>query len=366
MLVQAIPSSFTYIPQIQGDINPKFDGSFEEYTILYCNIENRHMFDNTVKVCTKCGKSNAYTLLFCNGCKESIQYEPIKTSINIFICFSLGIRNAHIPLTISIRYQDVSILVFDDILAQGPIHFNAIPTSVYIPTWKVLLYKPQEGLHLVQTLLYYCNKASEAFWENKDFCASITRKHPNTAVCMDQLKARCYAGFNYPPSQYQLHLQYLSPILNIPLKYSLKYAFTQNRFFSVDYVIKCLEAVVGTTEHHTLLHDSVPIEELILYFNNNYGICYNEYRDAFIENFKHDEELVGWHTSQFKGTIQYEDQMPVYKSDKGDIERVINIDDIVQKDKQILQSYGRPYLNNKPSGSYYSYAKNLSEIKHWI
>lgn len=37
------------------------------------------------------------------------------------------------------RYQDESLLVFDDLLALCPCHLNVIPSTVFLPDWRFLL-----------------------------------------------------------------------------------------------------------------------------------------------------------------------------------------------------------------------------------
>jgi hypothetical protein len=56
----------------------------------------------------------------------------------------------------------------------------------------------------------------------------------------DELKGHVCAGLNYPPSQYQLHVQFILPPL-LPFHYHLYQRgthFTHKRFFPVEYVTR--------------------------------------------------------------------------------------------------------------------------------
>jgi hypothetical protein len=59
-----------------------------------------------------------------------------------------------------------------------------------------------------------------------------------TDMTDDELKGHVCAGLNYPPSQYQLHVQFILPPL-LPFHYHLYQRgthFTHKRFFPVEYV----------------------------------------------------------------------------------------------------------------------------------
>ncbi len=71
--------------------------------------------------------------------------------ISIFYFFlshhipSLSHPLGNFPYTISMRYEDESVLVFDDLLSLTPAHLNVIPTNQYIPDWRYLCNNPRLG-----------------------------------------------------------------------------------------------------------------------------------------------------------------------------------------------------------------------------
>ena len=64
----------------------------------------------------------------------------------------LGIAKVPFPATISIRQQNESFLVFDDLLALSRVHLNVIPTREYLPDFLSLLKSPQTSEHLISAM----------------------------------------------------------------------------------------------------------------------------------------------------------------------------------------------------------------------
>ena len=68
---------------------------------------------NKVKKCSSCGKPNAFSLAFCNGCSNDLGSTQVTFTNNIFTSFVLGIARGPFPFTISIRKQTPEFIVFD-------------------------------------------------------------------------------------------------------------------------------------------------------------------------------------------------------------------------------------------------------------
>jgi hypothetical protein len=120
-------------------------------------------------------------------------------------------------LTVSLRYEDEESLVFDDLLALSPCHLNSVPTTAYIPDWRYLLKDPAQGLALIDRLFGRCWQAvEEQFYADEAWRAKILK----SGVTLAQLKDHVVAGFNYPPSQYHLHIQFIVPPF-LPFQWAL-------------------------------------------------------------------------------------------------------------------------------------------------
>lgn len=237
------------LPDGVGVSNPK-RLDWEQY--LLRNANNKALF-NRVKKCTSCGKPNAYTLQYCNDCGRDLSTLPVETTTNVFMAFILGVQNK-----ISLRFESDQFICFDDMLRLGACHLNCIPTHYWIPDWRYLLRDPVAGLHIVRTLKATCLKVlnkqflSQEKWRTAWFGKNITQI-PEDAIAM---------GFNLPPSQYQLHLQFIVCPLR-PIEYA-KFLqglhFTKDRFFPYHYVEAVLQkenralgSLVGTDDTQALI-----------------------------------------------------------------------------------------------------------------
>ncbi|ELR25131.1 uncharacterized protein ACA1_288520 [Acanthamoeba castellanii str. Neff] len=172
---------------------------------------------NKVRKCAGCGKPNAFTLPHCNGCGLDLSTTAISFTNNVFVGFVYGIEKGPFPLTVSLRYEDEESLVFDDLLALSPCHLNSVPTTAYIPDWRYLLKDPVQGLALIDRLFGRCWQAvEEQFYADEAWHAKILK----SGVTLAQLKDHVVAGFNYPPSQYHLHIQFIVPPF-LPFQWAL-------------------------------------------------------------------------------------------------------------------------------------------------
>ena len=95
---------------------------------------------------------------------------------------------------------------------------NVIPTCHYLPDWRFLLKRPKEGLFLIQKLRATCERVFEQqFFSNKQWLSKYIKPQNWTAKALCEHVA---SGFNYPPSQYQLHLQFILPPF-LPFQYKM-------------------------------------------------------------------------------------------------------------------------------------------------
>jgi len=193
-------------PSEYGNVNHTFDGNCDEYVTSFQNNPNIiRQLKNKVRKCLECGKPCAFTLTVCNACGNDISETEVTYTNNIFMSFVFGIKT----FKIAMRYQDENYMVFDDLLCLTNCHLNTIPTSVYIPDWRYLLTRPQEGLTIINTMYNNCFQVvKNQFWQNENWRTHTIRGESKT-MSDDEIKSLIAAGFNYPPSQYQLHLQFM-------------------------------------------------------------------------------------------------------------------------------------------------------------
>lgn len=101
----------------------------------------------------------------------------------------------------------------------------------------------------------------EQFLSRADWRSSVLRS--GVQLSDAELVRMVCAGFNYPPSQYQLHLQFIMlPLLPFQYEQYLRgIHFTHGRFFPLQYVraVLALDAPMA-------IDDNTPIESIINYF----------------------------------------------------------------------------------------------------
>ena len=331
--------------------------------------KTQKMMQNKVKKCSQCSKPNGFTLSDCNGCGFSLLETPISFTPNIFTSFLFGIQSGPFPFSISVRHETDDCLIFDDLLALSPLHFNAIPAKDHIPDWRYLLRRPKEGLELLLSLFAACRSVAKSqFLSNPDFCA----KHFRDGVFDDSKDFLC--GFNYPPSQYQLHIQFMAPIL-LPYQrylYERGVHFTPGRFFSIDYVMKCLEIAAAKELPPSLLQEDTPIADIISYFDGTHQHVYNgnetiERAGVLLQKY------ACWKKEDFLYEAKAIDDGKKFILTPNDATDVTTetcdsakIQQMVAEDKALLQNYGKcDTASDKMSLCYYKYAHKLGELNVW-
>lgn len=351
---------------------PAFRGYVDEYVAARgaeCSARGVDLaaeMKNRVRVCD-CGKAVAYTLPTCNLCGAPIQHRPISLVDNVFTGFVFGIERCKaFPLTISVRKQTPSLLVFDDILSLAPCHLNVIPTDRYIPDWRFLLRRPADSLALLRTLTDAAKDViRSAFLANDAWRAATFRAGAGSP---EDILAATVMGLNFPPSQYQLHVQVIVPPM-IPYQYYLYLRgthYTKGRFFPYAYVTAALEAIIAQGKEADFADAGfdTPIEDLVARIGA-LGVSYDAHHKALYEHVAKAQERFGnWRAEDFAG---YGIADKMYAWDAKDPAVDLDPKAVQNADKLALQGYGRPYSQQgKPTGTFYKFAKSPFDVESWV
>eukprot|EP01128_Nolandella_sp_AFSM9_P012703 TRINITY_DN9533_c0_g1_i1.p1 TRINITY_DN9533_c0_g1~~TRINITY_DN9533_c0_g1_i1.p1 ORF type:complete len:399 (-),score=110.10 TRINITY_DN9533_c0_g1_i1:97-1260(-) len=350
--IDQLPREVTTAP-FEGD-NDSFLKANGDDPILQAQMKNK------VRKCAACGKPCAFTLKACNSCGASLVEVPITFTNNVFTGFIYGVQKGPFPFTVSFRHQDEETLVFDDLLALCPLHLNIIPATQYLPDWRYLLKDPVKGLKLINTLfdkgfdVMKSQFLSQSEWMKK----TVAGDHS-----VDELKKFVAAGFNYPPSQYQLHTQQMLPPFT-PNQYYLylkNLHFTHGRFFPFEYV----QAVLALNEKMEV-NDETPVEDIIAHFEKK-GISYDKIHSTAYErcNTSH-RSLSNYALDDFEYVITAEAAYTIGEEGKLTKVEEADLNQIPKTDKVTLQNYGRPYTEaGRPQGSFYKHAKTFPSLNVW-
>ena len=226
-----------------GVAKAAFEGSVDDFVAANPGAEAQCY--NRVKQCGHCRKVCAYTLATCNGCGADLASVAESRTPNVFMGFAHGIARAGFPLRASTRLETEDVLVFDDPLVLAGCHVCAIPTDVHVPTAAGLFADPARGAALMRRLEAAAWAAVEAQFLADDAWMAGVYGTPRPSD--ETLRRAVVAGLNAPPSQYQLHLQYLLPPL-LPRQLQLYRAgnhFTKDRFLPLDWVLAALDALAA-------------------------------------------------------------------------------------------------------------------------
>jgi hypothetical protein len=341
-------ASYPTIPMLDARAEFTFDGNIDDVNAKYPELGDA--IYNDVKMCS-CGKPCAYTLKECNSCGKPLPDEITKSE-NVFAAFLFGVKLAKrsFPYTISLRRETDDVLVFDDMLQLCPCHLNGIPKKFHIPDWRFLLTCPQKSLELLKTLEDELWEATKPFLADPAFRKVMYRGDFKE----EDIRNHIIASFNFPPSQFQMHVQWLVPPL-MPFQYNMavrKNHFHEGRAFPLSYVRKCLEL----DKPYEVTKDT-PIETIIDHFNS-LGVDYTkewfEWYDTI--GLGGTEKLQNWNHDDFQYVVEdgkvYNFTVDNREVKLGDAVAGTDATKIQDSDKKILQNYGRPYVEGKPSGSY--------------
>jgi len=324
----------------------RFDGTMQRFRDEKATDDGllRQQLHNRVKRCSGCGKPCAYTYTTCNSCSAPLPEEIIETD-NIFAAFVYGVaRGPNFPYSIAIRLQTPEIIVFDDPLGLCPCHFCVIPTNFWAQNWAVLARLPKQGLALVNALdeaAWSC--LEQQFLSNEAWCARFLRgPPPKNAAARAALRKHVVAGFNVPPSQSWLHLQYfLMPWLPSQYRPFLEdKAMPHGRWFPLAYVqqVLALNRPLDVT-------DETPIADVRKHFDQQ--VSYDQAHSRELERIRVSHEaLANWAPGQFTtvvmadGTLVEGEPLPAgFENGRA----------LIEADKKALHSNG-------PVKTYYRYA----------
>mmetsp|Transcript_43217 Transcript_43217/g.128037 ORF Transcript_43217/g.128037 Transcript_43217/m.128037 type:complete len:380 (+) Transcript_43217:49-1188(+) len=353
------PSSYPHVDLRLEKCDAAFSGTLDEF-------RKQHEGDeallarllNKVKVCP-CGKACAFTLTECNSCGAALDV-PITTNDNVFMAFVYGVAKGKFPFGISIRAQTPKFLCFDDMLQLSPCHLNAIPTSTYIPDLRYLFKDPAAGLALINEMFSIAAQAAlDQFWGDEAFRKKVFAGRPTPSTQEEVLKyAAC--GMNYPPSMYQLHLQFIHfPML--PFQYHMarkQQHYHHGRFFSLEYLraaLACGDKVKMDVQEDTPISSVIDLVAAA-------GVHYeNLHRELTEKNRWTQEHFGSWSEDDFECCVVND-----HVFDNASHQLVTSSDpkDIQVADKKALENYGRPHVDGRPTGlTYYSHAKKPEEVE---
>ena len=339
----------------------KFKGTVEEFKSAYPQI--KHHMINYVKVCPACGKNCGNSVIACNNCATSLSGEPLTVTPNALMAFVYGIK----AFPTSIRFQDENFLVYDDIMQTTLIHFNAIPTHVYVPDFRFLFQDPQRGLGMIESLFRVsvsaaCRMMINKPFVNQYFSASAVEEISNTSV-ENFVKKHVLCGFNFPPSQCQLHLQFVLPPYT-PY-HAVLFANGRhtdlNRFFPFKSIVMYLHELKTRGETIRMSEiEGLSAADLVGYLSHRTGVDYNQIFHESVETTKKYSQLLSnWKSDDFNYLVTT-GKNTVSSLRGGEQNICIDPIEIQKKDRNIIQSYG------KGMGlQFYVFAKDPGTVPDW-
>lgn len=352
-----------------GAVAAMCSGTIDEYAQRYATGSNaekcKAALFNKVKVCPVCGKPNGFTLATCNKCQKDLTAVEVSATPNLFTAFVLGIeKGPSFPLKISMRKETEEVMVFDDPLALSPLHFCAVPTTAFVPDWRCLLLRPSEGLRLSRLLVESCHAVSkEQFLGDPEWRASLMAADdfsPEEEMIM---------GYNYPPSQNQLHIQYMLPLL-MPHQYMMFVRgvhFTYQRFFPVPYVEACLKALTEKKACVSPQELNLPIDAFVQLLREKCDVDYDAVHRRFMENVgKGHAKYARWSEDHFGGIYRRSDAkegellFEAFNSEA--TPQPVAEHAVFEQEKSVLQNYGKSADPAVPGMGYYSSAKTLEQL----
>lgn len=360
-LKQDAVATIPHVDQLSGPGTKAKVETIAEFRAKYSEEVSARLL-NKVKKCP-CGKACAFTLAICNSCGASLQDVALSYTDNVFMGFIYGIGKGNFPYTISLRAETEDFLCFDDPLALSVVHLNAIPTSLYIPDCRYLFADPKRGLEVLDKLFETAAEAAlKSYWSDEVFRNKFfAGESPPTLEQIRDDIALC--GMNYPPSVYQLHLQFIHPPI-LPFHYAQardENHFHHGRFFPLEYLRAALEkgddARISITE-------TTDIQEIIQKMNG-LGVNYDEFQIRLLRRARRlQERFKPWKEEDFECVVVNGKVFSL----QGFREEALDAKVLHAEDTKALQNYGRPYdkESQKPTGQYYRYAKEPSEVKSFV
>lgn len=311
---------------------------------------------NRVLVCAKCKKPNAYTLKDCNACGSSLAAVEETFNDNIFMGFIYGVAKGRFPYAVSTRAETEDYLAFDDPLGVTAVHLCVIPTSVFCPDIRFLFTDPARGLKIVDDMMEIGRQAVLAsYWSDKAFIDTYWpgEEPPKTVEDMVNL---CVLGFNFPPSMFQLHLQFqhrpLFPFHTVQLEKGNHY--NHGRFYPFEYVRAAL--ALGDAVRMEV-HDETPIEDVVAKVKDQ-GLDYDAMHAQMIAKGKiFAARFPIWRKGDFEYTVT---EGKVYSNETGELVPDLDPAELQKKDNVAMRNYA------KPKCSLYRYMKSRSGVQHFV
>lgn len=343
-------AAYPTVPIMDVQVDARIDGTIDDVFAKAPELEP--CLYNDVKVCTGCGKPCAYTMFVCNSCGKDLPTELTKSE-NVFTAFLFGVKTAKkgFPYIISLRRETSDVLIFDDMLALSGCHFNCISKKYYIPDWRYLLLCPQESLKLLDTMENELWEASLVFLRNPAYKSYFYRE----GVTEEDIRKCVASSFNFPPSQFQMHIQWqLLPLF--PFQHFMaekKNHFHEGRAFPMPYVRK----VLAMDKPYEVTKDT-PITDIIEYYKG-LGVDYTtEWTEWYQKiGLGGTLEMQNWNPDDFQYVVE-DGKVNSFSVVDGKVKIDAEVPDVdpvaVQtKDKAAMQNYGRPYSAvGKPTGTY--------------
>jgi hypothetical protein len=232
------------------------------YDLLRGHPELEEQFFNVARVCPQCQKPLGPSLKSCNGCgadqqgNDAISRDVASNLVSFLYRLSYGekvyLRRGCYQLGLS--HPRVSskgeVLVYDDALALAYVHLNAIPFDTWCPDLTYLYRNPQLALVYLRLMYRECKRqAVKIINSHPSRRAKVGVEAPDSDPIEDVDDRFIFAGFNFPPSENQLHLQFMVAPM-VPGQYERAIPgrigepvdhFTVNRFVFFEYLVKSLE-----------------------------------------------------------------------------------------------------------------------------
>jgi len=308
---------------------------------------------NDVKVCPDCSKPCAFTMTTCNNCGRDLRDVAMSKSENVFSAFLFGVKRAGkgFPYTISLRRETDHVLIFDDMLALTPCHLNGIPKTHYIPDWRFLLTSPKQALELLDRLEAELWEATQPFLQNREFRTAIYRG----SVSDEDIRKKIIVSFNFPPSQFQLHVQWVCPPLTPFQQYmtETRNHFSKGRAFPLSYVRNLLKL----DERYEVTKDT-DIGDIISHYAK-LGVDYEAEWTSWFDELVLPSTLTfqNWSPAEFDYVVQdkvaHSFEVVDGKVKLGSPHADVDCAKVQAADKTAMQNYGRPYTaEGKPIGTY--------------
>lgn len=196
----------------------------------------------------------------------------------------------------------------------------------------------------------------EQHWSDEKFRAAYLQAAPGR----EALRSMGTAGMNFPPSQQQLHLQYVhGPML--PFQYAVfkdGLHLQYKRFFPVQFL---LDSLAAGDKVRLDVHENTDIEEIIQ-MAAVVGVDYDSYWSQMCAQVNTIQESCSpWREADFMYRIVGKN---VYDAQTGQELPELNVKAIQAADVKRLQSYGCG-ATEPGRCCYYPFAKRAAEIESW-